>query len=222
MSAYVDKLDVTQKQLRFLHKQFKEILDEKVRKALPGYSEDDEVSQEIQLQLDQFLMDAIEMAGESMNVVDAGRGTTVKSIIQEVQKEYMEPFDVDLNERVRKLYQEWEDRTVEVSQLRREAPQVVISEYTNLEKQLLDDIDAKIEAAAARRDQETGTGTETETKTETDTQDPDSSEYWSQLADQYKQALTALKSTNQDIPSHETRQKRLRTLLDLIEQEVGS
>ncbi|QEU59726.1 Nsl1 [Kluyveromyces lactis] len=214
MSSYVDKLDITQKQLRFLHKQFKEIIDEKVRTALPESSEDDQISQEIQLQLDQFLMDVLEMAGESMNVVDAGKGTTVKSVIQEVQKEYTEPFDVELNEKVRKLYQEWEDETVKVSKLRREAPQVAVSEYTKQENQLLEEIDsliAKMDSSQPNLQNEDQDEGQSEGKKK---------EYWNQVANQYGSILTSLKEINDKIPTHESKQKRLRLLLDLIEKEV--
>ncbi|CDO93247.1 unnamed protein product [Kluyveromyces dobzhanskii CBS 2104] len=214
MSSYVDKLDITQNQLRSLHKQFKEILDEKVRTALPKSSEDDQVNQEIQLQLDQFLMEALEMAGDSMNVLDAGKGTTVKSIIQEVQKEYMEPFDVELNEKVRQLYQEWEDETVKVSKLRREAPQAAVSEYASREKELFDEIDSRIERARTR-----STASQPDT---TVSQDQESEAYWAQIAEQFKSVLTSLANTNEQIPDHVLKQKRLRVLLDLIEKEVNT
>lgn len=217
--SYIDKLDVTQRQLRFLHKQFKTILDEKIRVALPEASDEDRVNQEVQLQLDQFLMETMEMAGESMNLVDVNKGTTVKSIIQEVQKEYTQPFDVELNEQVRQLYQEWENETVNVSKLRREAPSLAVAEYTRQEQSLLDELDSQIDKSLDSNSKEL-LDLKKHDRGALPAQNDE--EFWKEIASQYKHALTDLYKVNDELPSHISRQDRLRLLMEYIEKEVGA
>lgn len=85
--------------------------------------DDDAVRREVQIQLQEFLLSAMTMASKSLEVVNADTvGKTVKQLIMESQEKYMEPFDLDLNEQVRKMYQEWEDETVKVAQLRQTGP----------------------------------------------------------------------------------------------------
>lgn len=218
--SYVDKIDISQRQLKYLHKQFKELLDDKVKEALPETSDNDHLSQEVQVQLDQFLMDTMDIAGNSIIINDASPETTVRTIIKEVRKEYMEPFDIELNEKLRKLYQEWEDETVGVSKLRRDGPQAVLSEYGKEEQDLLKKIDSEIESAADSSSN-TFNNPSDDSINFTEEERLKDQDFWHSIGMSYADILENLKQVNESLPSHELKHGRLRMLLEYLGKEVG-
>ena len=123
----------------------------------------------IQTVLQEYINEVVEMASNSLNVVNAatgadGTGTSaansnnsgnvgiLRQLLQQTQVEYVEPFDLELNERVRQKYQEWEELTVKVVQLRRNGPREVNEQYSQRQREFFDALDKRLEKLAAEEE----------------------------------------------------------------------
>ena len=115
----------------------------------------------IQTVLQEYINEVVEMASNSLNVVNAVTGTDgslaangtgnvgiLRQLLQKTQGEYVEPFDLELNERVRQKYQEWEELTVKVVQLRKNGPQEVNKQYSLRQREFFDALDKQLERLA--------------------------------------------------------------------------
>ncbi|CCC71011.1 hypothetical protein NCAS_0G01240 [Naumovozyma castellii] len=142
-----ERLDVTVEQLKSIYGQLQEVFNDKFSQILPPDQVDDNdpLKRQVQIQLQDFLSGVMEMAANSLNVVNADMdGRSIKDVLLESEREYMEPFDLELNEKVRQLYQEWEDQTVKVSQLRQNGPLKVNEIYNGSKEEYLSRLDARI------------------------------------------------------------------------------
>ncbi|KAL3230815.1 Kinetochore-associated protein NSL1 [Nakaseomyces bracarensis] len=106
---------------------------------------EDKVRREVQLRLQEYLLRVMDMASDSIEVVDAEEGKSVRELIMESREKFLEPFDIDLNERVREQYHHWEDANVKISQLRRRGPEAVRSLYAAEQETYLAEVDKRIE-----------------------------------------------------------------------------
>lgn len=107
--------------------------------------QEDKVRREVQLRLQEYLLRVMDMASDSIEVIDAEEGKSIRELIMESREKFLEPFDVDLNERVREQYHQWEDANVKIAQLRRRGPEAVRSLYAAEQDKYLEELDSRIE-----------------------------------------------------------------------------
>lgn len=213
------KLDVTVEQLRSIYGQLYDALEEKAELHLPKENEDgsDHVRREVQLQLQEFLSQVMEMASSSLRVVNVDEGDSkdklsVKDLIMKSQEKYVEPFDLELNERVRQTYQEWEDQTVKVAQLRKNGPQQVNDAYRSAKDQFLLQLDAKIDQLQS---------SETEaSEVDRPHSDPEHDKFWEDIAAQYEQSLSDLNEAQTRIPQTRSDLNKVKNLVAYLETQL--
>lgn len=144
-NGYVQKVDVSARQLRGIYSQLLELMEERINKTLPANEVDDSVRREVQLLVQEYLNNVMEMSTNSVNVTNVEMdGQTVKDLIMKSQEKYVEPFDVELNEQVRQLYQEWENLSMTASQLRQTGPAKVNDLYNKGRDDYLEEIDQRL------------------------------------------------------------------------------
>lgn len=214
MSTQPNKLDVTLDELRYIHAQFKDILDDKLSLHLP--QAEDNVRQEVQLQLQNFLFQVMDMAEDSLNIVDDNRtdnSTKLRDVIIRTSEKNVEPFDLELNEKVRKMYQEWEDETVKVAQLRRDGPRKLKEKYKIEEKIALDEIDSKIARLKNQKEEVSKEIPEEEN-------DEEDAEYWKSLAHDFEDGLSNLQEAQSSLPTNRNQLKKLKKMVLYLENEV--
>ncbi|AMD21409.1 HER130Cp [Eremothecium sinecaudum] len=210
MSFLPGKLDLSRSEIKHIQMQLRDVLNEKIRLHLPqGQKEEersDAIEKQVSLEVEKFLTAAMEAASDSINVTDAASGTTLSDVINDAQKEYTEPFDVELNEKVRKLYQEWETETLNVIHLRRTAPKAVVDLYTKEESKVLQDINDRIKALAAQEN----------------TAPPEDlpQQLLAEESVQYKEALSMLKAAQDFVPRDRKQLEKLKRLMIYLEKQV--
>lgn len=230
------KLDVTVEQLRSIYGQLYDLLEEKAALHLPndidaerkGDHTDDNVKREVQIQLQEFLTQVMDMASNSLRVVNIDDGDmeasgkrnklSIKDLIMKSQEKYVEPFDLELNEKVRKSYQEWEDQTVKVSQLRQNGPNHVNQLYVKARDQFLSQLDSRIENL-----QESTTETpkeEDKIKIEIEEEVSEDEQYWQSIKEQYEQSLTYLHDAQAQLPQTRSDLNKIKNLIAYLETEI--
>lgn len=212
MSSYPSKLNLSQNEIKHIHTQFRNILNEKVRLHLPHHSQEltdnngDTIERQVLLEIDKFLTSVMEMANDSVHVTDAHSGINLVDVISDVNKEYTEPFDVELNEQVRKLYQEWESETVKVTQLHRNGPQRILDSYRKEENEILEDVETRLN------------------KLEQEAVVSDSiihhEDIPNTIMDDYKGSLEMLQKASELLPRDRKKLEKLKRLVLYIESEV--
>ncbi|SCU91868.1 LADA_0F12640g1_1 [Lachancea dasiensis] len=209
MSTQPSKLDVTSEQLRSLYTQFQTILDEKVALHLP--QEQDSVKGEVLLQLQKYLVEAMEAASGSLRVVNVKESASMADILARSQEQFVEPFDLALNEQVRQKYQEWEDQTVKVAQLRREAPRKLCESYKSEAQEVLKIADRLIEGLP--NDSDLGESIEEEGPALTTVPE---------FREDYMEALTNLAEVKEQLPRNRANLQKLGQLVNFLEGELDS
>lgn len=206
MSAQPSKLDIKVEQVRSIYAQFQAIFDEKIALHLP--QEQDSVKNEVFLQLQNYLAEAMNMASSSLNIVNANAGTSLPELLAQSKEQFVEPFDLELNEQVRQKYQEWEDQTVRVAQLRREAPQKLCHDYVAEARSALEEADALI--ASFTESDETSSRDQQESVEELYKSDNINQE---DLQADYNQALVNLAAVQAQIPQNRAHVQKLEQLI---------
>ncbi|CAI4038989.1 hypothetical protein SMKI_06G3410 [Saccharomyces mikatae IFO 1815] len=211
------KLDVTVEQLRSIYHQFHDILEEKTDLHLPKKDHDDDaVRREVQIQLQEFLLSAMTMASKSLEVVNADTvGKTVKQLIMESQEKYMEPFDLDLNEQVRKMYQEWEDETVKVAQLRQTGPAKINELYNNSRDDYLTHLDGRIGVLQARMKEHQYKNYDNADESNHQAAQTN----WGNIKHDYVTSLSELYETQQELPQVRYNVEKVKRLMDYLEKD---
>ncbi|AAS53234.1 AFL140Wp [Eremothecium gossypii ATCC 10895] len=214
-----EKLELTSEEIKHIHLQLKGILDEKIRLHLPqrhsvSESQDtddgsDSMARQVMVEVEKFLSSVMEMASDSVHVSDARSSVTVLDVVNDVQREYVEPFDLELNERVRQLYQEWEAETLRVAQLRQTGPRAITDAYLKEEGAAIAALDERIRKleGLAEADQET----------QLPAADAD---FWSEVGDQYGRSLGLLKQAQSLLPRDRMQLEKLKKLVQYLENEV--
>ncbi|CAL9728617.1 kinetochore-associated protein Nsl1p [Monosporozyma unispora] len=118
----------------------------KMQTTLPTNGGDnDTIRREISLNLQKYLRSLVDEVAYSMVISNMDTtGRKLGDIIDESQSKYLEPFDKDLNEIVREKYVEWEDCSVQVSQLRKRAPEIMNEIYHKSQEEYLTQLDERI------------------------------------------------------------------------------
>lgn len=147
-----EKIYVPIEQVRYISDQLLEQLELKMQSILPSIQGggnmmlgDDPMRREISLNLQKYLRSVVDQVSYSIiiNNLDT-TGRPLGTIIGESQTKYLEPFNIELNEEVRKKYQEWEDHSMQVSQIRQHAPTVMNAIYDKGEDQYFKQLDERI------------------------------------------------------------------------------
>ncbi|QLQ81383.1 hypothetical protein HG537_0F01440 [Torulaspora globosa] len=209
------KVDVTVEQLRSIYGQLYDALDEKMSLHLPTEATEgkDHVRREVGLQLQEFLSEVMEMASSSVRVVnsdDSSGKVSMSELISKSQEKYVEPFDLELNEKVRQAYQEWEDQTVQVALLRRNAPQQVNEAYAGARDVFLSRLDAKIEQLQ----------TEDHAGVVPDQEQQFDPLYWEKTTKQYEQSLLTLRDAQARIPQTRSDMTKMKNLVSYLEDQL--
>ncbi|KAM3159573.1 Nsl1p [Lachancea thermotolerans] len=211
MSTQPSKLDVRVEQVRSIYGQFQSILDEKVALHLP--QEQDSIKGEVLLQLQKFLAEAMDMASDSLNVVNANERASLTELLAQSRQQFVDPFDLDLNEQVRKKYQEWEDQTVKVAQLRREAPRKLHESYENEAQLALQEADTLINSFSQETPAEqNGAGQAKE--------EPIELPNLPRLGEDYQEALKNLSAAKTQTPQNRAQIQKLEQLVAFLESEL--
>ncbi|KAK9458027.1 kinetochore protein Mis14 like-domain-containing protein [Dipodascopsis uninucleata] len=135
------KLQLVSQDIKYLREKFLEAAREKINSHFPQPGDQILKAQTAKI-VDEFVNNMFESAKYSfiVNGLD-GSDPSLKSLFNGRQdkdnSENYEPFDLDLNEKVRELYAQIDEETVEVTKLRREVPKEVLEKY----KAELDNID---------------------------------------------------------------------------------
>ncbi|KAK5778285.1 MIND complex subunit NSL1 PWA37_000469 [Arxiozyma heterogenica] len=162
-SHRADKVYVPIEQVRYISDQLLEQLEFKIQTILPANKnknknknkgsdndneislQDDPIRREISLNLQEYLKLVVDQAAYSLVISNMDiSGRKLGDVIGESQAKYLEPFDVKLNEEVRQKYQEWEDYSVQVSQIRQRAPDLMNEIYRKGETEYLNQLDKRI------------------------------------------------------------------------------
>ncbi|EDO17378.1 hypothetical protein Kpol_1060p34 [Vanderwaltozyma polyspora DSM 70294] len=204
---------------------------------------DDELLKSVKFEIERYLHNVIEMSGNSIRI-DRGRGTaaatasatgrasstttTAAVVASELATSngYIEEFDTTLNETVREKYQEWEDLTVKLSQLRAQAPQEINNQFTNNKMGLYKQIDTALEQTQKQKqppqsDPKTvGNGDGTAGVTD-ECENGNESEAESEMViptkSDYHEILTNVAHTAQQLPSHRQQLDSLRGLVAFLD-----
>ncbi|CAR31009.1 hypothetical protein ZYGR_0P03150 [Zygosaccharomyces rouxii] len=190
----MSKIQVSSDQLRSIYGQLYDVLQEKASLHLPEL--DDPVSREVNLQLQLFLTNVMEMAFNSLKI----DGPPANDILNS----RCEPFDLELNERVRKSYETWEEETVKVANLKRAAQETINNVWMENQMDYLRELDSKIDAEPA-----------------TDTSDNASYalEQYPIDTQLYTDSLESLSKTQSKLPHMRNQLQKLQLLLQHLQDE---
>jgi kinetochor protein Mis14/NSL1 len=137
-----ETIQLTKQDLRYLHGQIYENTASKLDLHLPT-SPNDPLKSNVAVALDDFLLDVFEMALDAL-VVDGSaieppvggpesrRDVVAALLALDSSEQKTEPFDFELNAELRKVIQQVEEETVEVTRYRRELPQDSRNAYEEL------------------------------------------------------------------------------------------
>ncbi|ODV94483.1 hypothetical protein PACTADRAFT_18178 [Pachysolen tannophilus NRRL Y-2460] len=130
-----EKIQLQTQDVKYLQRIFLENAHSKLNLHLPitNNSKDDPLRNKIENMVETFIFETFEMARHSMIIdgIDMSNTASLKNIIDE-PKEQIEPFNFELNDKLRKIYAQVEDATLEVTSLRRELPIKAKEEYGKL------------------------------------------------------------------------------------------
>lgn len=211
-----NKPEVTVEQLRAIYSQLHELLEQRIAVLYPEENtknaeahKPETMRAKVQLEIEEFIFDTLEIACKSLQITNADlQDTSLRALIKESQDKYTEPFDLDLNDRVRKMYQEWEDQTVKVSQLRRSGPATVRQLYSARASQHLKEIDNEISNISANRSSTDAISDDGEQDVHADLE---------LIANDYKESLLMLQEAARDTPKTTTNLEKLKSLIVYLE-----
>ncbi|EGV65756.1 hypothetical protein PSN45_003456 [Yamadazyma tenuis] len=137
------KLQLTKQELRFIYNQVLNHVLAKLDLHLPTPN-NDPMKNKVTNLLHDYLKEVFEMAKHAM-VVDgldmSTRGAaSISDVLSLKPKEKTEPFDFELNSKLREILQSVEQETIEVTQLRKKIPQKIDAKYSNV----VQDVDQKV------------------------------------------------------------------------------
>lgn len=224
MSNYNRKIDVSVEQIRAIYGQLLESLQEHVNESLPELSNSDQQKKELQIYLQEYLLNVMEMSSGSLNVVNLNENENdnntnsneMTNIINDQQQKYVEKFDIELNEQVRQRYQEWEDLTVKVSQLRRDGPERINEMYQIESNDMIKDIDERINKQLNQKESQQSNNDNNTHKTNTVNSDTKLNKT---IISEYQNILTNLYTTKEQLPDTRATITKLKTLLTFLQQD---
>uniref|UniRef100_A0A060TB69 ARAD1B13398p n=1 Tax=Blastobotrys adeninivorans TaxID=409370 RepID=A0A060TB69_BLAAD len=125
------KIELGTDDVRYLRDELLRAGNDKLALHLPS-SEEDPLKARVNEHVRGFINKIFEMGRYSM-VVDGEDMSERESLVKVLddREEKIEPFDSDLNAKLRQVYDQVDKKTLEVSNLRRTVPKMVVDEYSN-------------------------------------------------------------------------------------------
>ncbi|KAK7206258.1 kinetochore protein Mis14 like-domain-containing protein [Myxozyma melibiosi] len=129
------KLQLVSEDVRYLQKIFMEAAQSKIDTHLPSKSAEESLRAEVAEKVKEFIAKVFDFSKHSIVVngmegADPSLDALMKAKeMDKEEAEAVEPFDLELNEKVRELYAQIDDETVAVTKLRREAPLRAVEHY---------------------------------------------------------------------------------------------
>jgi kinetochor protein Mis14/NSL1 len=150
------KVHLVSEDVRWVKSQLTQALDAKINLHLPAGREDDPLRSQVQKQVSDFVAECLEMARHGLIVdgVDMSQRDSLEQSLTEAREE-MEPFDGELNDRLRELYGRVDAETLQVTELRRRLPLEtgrIYAERLQKEKLLLKETLASITSTKSAAD----------------------------------------------------------------------
>ncbi|KAH3903507.1 MIND complex subunit NSL1 SCDLUD_001148 [Saccharomycodes ludwigii] len=151
-----EKISLSLTEFQTIYSQLRDNLGQRLVKSLPQQTNDDIVRSKAENYLQKYLLEAMEMAYKSLDIEQeqeqqeeyTEKEHDIRDILLKDDEKDVEPFDLELNEKVRKLYQDWETEVVNVTQLRKNGPRRLGTELDGLNNKLLERIDNEISDAS--------------------------------------------------------------------------
>lgn len=141
----IKKISVSVESLQDITEQILIYFSNEVIDHIPN---DPQQQREVMIHLQEYLNDTIDMMSSSITVNDLSpiSNAPLSQLIQDKNIKMMEPFDSELNEQLRKQYENWEDLSIRALELRKLSPVSINNIYDKLNDEYLCQLDERIES----------------------------------------------------------------------------
>ncbi|CAG87054.2 DEHA2D10010p [Debaryomyces hansenii CBS767] len=212
-----EKLQLSKQDLRYLYGQILNNTTSKLDLHLPT-SNNDPLKTKVANLLDDFIIDAFEMAKQSIMIDGydmSGRKNPkpISELLSLKSKEKIEPFDFELNAQLRDVLEHVEQETIQVSKLRRELPSRARETYDNL----ISNTDKDVSTILAELDSELQQELHNDDDDETGKDDLSSMPRIDSIVEDYQQAFLILNNLKRKIPEQKSELDKLDETIQLLE-----
>lgn len=212
-----EKLQLSKQDLRYLYGQILNNTTSKLDLHLPT-SNNDPLKTKVANLLDDFIIDAFEMAKQSIMIDGydmSGRKNPkpISELLSLKSKEKIEPFDFELNAQLRDVLEHVEQETIQVSKLRRELPSRARETYDNL----ISNTDKDVSTILAELDSELQQELHNDDDDETGKDDLSLMPRIDSIVEDYQQAFLILNNLKRKIPEQKSELDKLDETIQLLE-----
>lgn len=212
-----EKLQLSKQDLRYLYGQILNNTTSKLDLHLPT-SNNDPLKTKVANLLDDFILDAFEMAKQSIMIDGydmSGRKNPkpISELLSLKSKEKIEPFDFELNAQLRDVLEHVEQETLQVSKLRRELPSRARETYDNL----ISNTDKDVSTILAELDSELQQELHNDDDDETGKDDLSLVPRIDSIVEDYQQAFLILNNLKRKIPEQKSELDKLDETIQLLE-----
>lgn len=212
-----EKLQLSKQDLRYLYGQILNNTTSKLDLHLPT-SNNDPLKTKVANLLDDFILDAFEMAKQSIMIDGydmSGRKNPkpISELLSLKSKEKIEPFDFELNAQLRDVLEHVEQETLQVSKLRRELPSRARETYDNL----ISNTDKDVSTILAELDSELQQELHNDDDDETGKDDLSLMPRIDSIVEDYQQAFLILNNLKRKIPEQKSELDKLDETIQLLE-----
>ncbi|KAK9480565.1 kinetochore protein Mis14 like-domain-containing protein [Lipomyces japonicus] len=193
------RLQLVSEDIQFLQNRILDAAKKKIDSNLPDSQIQDPLKGEVEILVNDFITRIFQTAKHSL-VINGVEGSdiSIENLIngsaEPVQvAEQHESFDLELNEKVRELYAQIDEETVQVTALRRQAPLKAVESY----KAELERIEKDLQSALASGDEEQSGVNQDEEQVDTSTTLPRQDE----LRSHFQELVATLKDMKKSLPS---------------------
>ncbi|CUM50187.1 unnamed protein product [Debaryomyces tyrocola] len=210
-----EKLQLSKQDLRYLYGQILNNTTSKLDLHLPT-SNNDPLKTKVANLLDDFILDAFEMAKQSIMIDGydmSGRKNPkpISELLSLKSKEKIEPFDFELNAQLRDVLEHVEQETIQVSKLRRDLPSRARETYDSL----ISDTDKDVSTILAELD------SELQQELHNDDDEPGKDDSLipriDSIVEDYQQAFLILNNLKRKIPEQKSELDKLDETIQLLE-----
>lgn len=212
-----EKLQLSKQDLRYLYGQILNNTTSKLDLHLPT-SNNDPLKTKVANLLDDFIIDAFEMAKQSIMIDGydmSGRKNPkpISELLSLKSKEKIEPFDFELNAQLRDVLEHVEQETIQVSKLRRELPSRARETYDNL----ISNTDKDVSTILAELDSELQQELHNDDDDETGKDELSLMPRIDSIVEDYQQAFLILNNLKRKIPEQKSELDKLDETIQLLE-----
>lgn len=212
-----EKLQLSKQDLRYLYGQILNNTTSKLDLHLPT-SNNDPLKTKVANLLDDFILDAFEMAKQSIMIDGydmSGRKNPkpISELLSLKSKEKIEPFDFELNAQLRDVLEHVEQETLQVSKLRRELPSRARETYDDL----ISNTDKDVSTILAELDSELQQELHNDDDDETGKDDLSLMPRIDSIVEDYQQAFLILNNLKRKIPEQKSELDKLDETIQLLE-----